>query len=131
MQKGREDLTRLLLSKGVSPETKPVWGVNPLHEARHAGVCCALIEAGADIEKLNPEGETALLSAVRAGAAEVVDCLIDHGADISVRDGEGLDVLDIAMSGGDDPTLEVFQNHGLFADRLVDYWAGKRCTFKQ
>ena len=112
VQNDREDLTRLLLSKGASPETMSSGG-NLLHRVHDAGVCQALIEAGADIENRNPEGDTPLLSAAKAAASRAVACLIDHGADVLVRDSQGRDVVGIAAGNGDHRTIAVLWSGGL------------------
>jgi ankyrin repeat protein len=41
-----------------------------------------LLERGADIEKLDDLGRTALMRAAWVGHARIVDVLLDHGADI-------------------------------------------------
>ena len=130
VQNDREDITRLLLSKGASPETRS-WGGNLLHWAHDVGVCRALVEAGADIENRDPEDDTPLLSAVKARAAEAVAYLIDHGADVLAQDAEGLDSFDVAARNGDRPTLEIFQSRGLFEDRILDFWASEPCALNR
>lgn len=109
--RGSLDLVRLLLEKGVDPDTKDRDGYTPLMVAvsrsfRKAGrieVVQALLEAGADIEATNVKGETPLMRAalqyVRSGetaALEAVKLLIDHGSDPSVTDASGKTILSLA-----------------------------------
>jgi len=121
----REDVVRLLVSKGATVNIPTYLGDYPLHRAQHQGVCRALIEAGADIECKNPEGGTPLLAATEMRRAEVVACLLDYGADSSVRDREGRNIFEIASSHEDVATLEVIQSRELFAEQIMDYWMMK------
>ena len=52
-----------------------------------------LLEAGADPDRRNNAGETALISAVKAKHYGLALQLYDAGADISVKDGDGRDVF--------------------------------------
>jgi len=59
-----------------------------LHEAarfNNPKVVCALLEAGADIEKRDDEGRTPLCLAALYGAKEALKALIGAGADVNAR----------------------------------------------
>ena len=118
----REDVVRLLASKGAKVNVPTYLKDYPLHRAQHEGVCRALIEAGADIECKNPEGGTPLLAATAMRRAEVVACLLDYEADSSVTDREGRNIFEIASGNEDVATLEVLQHRQLFPEQITDYW---------
>ena len=46
----------------------------------------ALLDAGADVESANQEGQTALMLAARAGSMNVAEVLVGHGADVNARE---------------------------------------------
>jgi len=48
-----------------------------------------LLDKGADANATDPDGETALMSAVRSGNLEVVTMLLDKGANIQAKDKKG------------------------------------------
>src|SRR4029453_14434128 len=46
----------------------------------------ALIEAGADVNALLPQGQTALMMAARAGHVDAINTLVSRGADVKARE---------------------------------------------
>src|SRR6185295_15025961 len=53
---------------------------------RNAAVAEMLIQAGADPNAASPEGETVVMTAARAGAADIVKVLAAHGANVNLRE---------------------------------------------
>jgi ankyrin repeat protein len=49
-------------------------------------VTSVLLEAGANVNAVLPEGETILMTAARTGQPDVVDMLLAHGADLNARE---------------------------------------------
>ena len=56
----------------------------------------ALVDAGADKDKANNEGETPLYGAAWGGHTEVVQALLDAGADWTKKTQDGKTAMDIA-----------------------------------
>lgn len=79
--RGQIEALDWLLSHGASP-TGPLGSANTaLHTAKNPEVVARLLAAGADANKLNARGDTALHAQVRLGRAEMVKALLDAGAD--------------------------------------------------
>jgi ankyrin repeat protein len=52
-----------------------------------ARLVALLLEAGANVEAKNPEGQTALMAAARAGGLEAARLLLEAGAEVDAREG--------------------------------------------
>ena len=92
---GDIDLIRQRIASAGADELNAVSkkkGNTPLHLAAIKGwaeIIALLLHAGADPNKLNREGRSALtlsLMAVRRGDANLVQLLLDHGADVNALD---------------------------------------------
>lgn len=70
-------------------------------------VLMTLIEAGADVDKANPGGRTALMNAAGWCDAEMVTLLLAAGADSALRSGEGKTARDSVCSGPLDRRVRV------------------------
>ena len=78
-------------------------GWTPLHYSAvkaRAAVAKFLLENGALPNELSPEGDTALILAVRADSVETVQVLINGGADPSFSNLKAQDAIDVARSRG-------------------------------
>jgi len=78
-------------------------GWTPLHYAAvkaRAEVAKFLLAKGALPNELSPEGDTALILAVRADSVETVQVLINGGADPSLSNLKAQDAIDVARSRG-------------------------------
>jgi ankyrin repeat protein len=56
-----------------------------------------LLQAGANIEHRNDQGETALISAAQEGHKEIVQMLLDAGANVNQENADGETALDLAV----------------------------------
>ncbi|NBW29502.1 ankyrin repeat domain-containing protein [bacterium] len=56
-----------------------------------------LLEAGANIEHRNDQGETALISAAQEGHKEIVKILLYAGANVNQENADGETALDLAI----------------------------------
>ena len=78
-------------------------GWTPLHYAAvkaRAEVAKFLLSKGALPNELSPEGDTALILAVRADSVETVQVLINAGADPSLSNLKAQDAIDVARARG-------------------------------
>ena len=81
---------------------RPAGGLTPLLYAARAGcLACvsAMVEAGADVDRPNPDGMTPMMMALDNGYPNVARYLLDHGAN---RTDLGLVGQDAALRGGHD-----------------------------
>jgi ankyrin repeat protein len=116
---------RLLLAKGADAKLATRAGINPLMAAAGLGskeedatgrfkteaeaieAIQLCLDAGADINAANGQGQTALHAAALKGYDQVVQFLADHGANLNAKDKQGKTPLDAALglaggSGGFD-----------------------------
>lgn len=96
------DLARVkaLVAKGAKVNKE---GWTPLHYAAvkaRADVAKFLLESGALPNELSPEGDTALILAVRADSVDTVQVLINGGADPSFSNLQAQDAIDVARARG-------------------------------
>ena len=134
---GREDIVRLLISRGAEVDARNIEDYTPLHVARNCGTVDALLAAGAVVGGVGALGNTPLHMAVydpvvtvyysdpateklksdalRADRARIVKALIAHGADVNARARGGLTPLHVAAMTGHAECARVLLDHG--ADR--------------
>jgi ankyrin repeat protein len=58
-----------------------------------------LLDKGADLNRQDGKGKSALMMAVAKKDADIVRLLLAHGADVSLRDNDGKSALDLAREG--------------------------------
>ena len=83
----------------------------------------ALVEAGADLNKADNKGRTALMDAVLAFKVDVIHYLLAKGADVNKKDNEGCTCLMRASYGGYTDLVVYLLNRG--ADKLAKDNAGR------
>ncbi len=71
-----------------------------------------LLEAGADVNKQNNDGETALFFAAEHGYVEIAEKLIEEGADVNVQNNNGGTTLMYAIEYGYTEIMEMLRNAG-------------------
>jgi ankyrin repeat protein len=129
---GDAGLMRILAAAGANPRLPSNDGSMPLMAAAMAGcsgTCAyaelnrdneedarnaleavkAAVEAGADLNTVNSDGQTAMHAAAFTGADAIVQYLADHGANVDVRDKAG--ETPWTMAAGVSPTAN---NQGLY-----------------
>ncbi len=97
----------------VRAETPLIWAVG---EGYH-DIAVLLIEAGADVNAKNANGNTALLRAACEGHAELASVLIRVGADLDAQNHEGYTALVLARRRGNTEIVESLLAAG--ADRSL------------
>jgi uncharacterized protein len=120
---------QLLLRHKARVDARDARGRSALHEAAlagHAGICEALLAAGADANARDGEGRTPLLEAARVDALPVLETLVTAKADVQASDGQGANALHLACAAeapsvamvrrllelGVDPRAADAQGHG-------------------
>src|SRR5580698_2623486 len=123
---GDTEVVKLLLAKGADPKLTTKFGMTAIMaaaglgtkeedttgrkktEAQAVASINLCLDAGADVNALDNQGDTALHGAAQKGYDEVVQFLVDHGAKLDVKDKRGRTPLDAAMglmgNGGFDGT---------------------------
>ncbi len=133
-----DDLTLAELLLSAEAKLDPVTRVGALTPlilaSKHASasIVTALLEGGADPNRLSESGASALMAASMAGNVEAVRALIDKGADVNGRElGNGqtplmfaawenrADVIELLMASGAHPELSSYVL-ALHEDRLDD-----------
>merc|ERR1719402_111392 len=108
-------------------EAVDIWtGVPALQKAAVFGlveVSKALIEAGADVNKVNRAWglfDTALFVAAKTGRPKICEALLEAGADINMKNDEGYGktVIEIAMENNQDAVVNVLKKHGASIPQL-------------
>lgn len=92
---------QLLLRHKARVDARDARGRSALHEAAfagHAGICEALLDAGADANARDGEGRTPLLDAARAGALVALEALVAAKAEVQASDGQGANALHLACA---------------------------------
>lgn len=91
---GRYDRLAFMIEAGADVN-KPTYTGIPLYVAIRGGKECVavLLGAGADVNGLQPDGSTALITAADIGSDSCVDLLIKAGADVNTMDKSGKTAL--------------------------------------
>lgn len=105
VQGGNDAIIKLLMARGAEPKPKTGGGFRPLlSEACASGniaIARYAIDQGADINRRDRQGGTALHDAAFEGQIKCVQLLLNHGADTAVRDNAGRTALRACMVRGD------------------------------
>ena len=101
--RGHQDWAERLLARGAAVN-KEGWA--PLHYAATGPqvlIVGLLLDRGARIDALSPNGTTALMMAAHYGSEDSVLLLIKRGANLGLRNDQGLNVVDFARLSGREP----------------------------
>lgn len=113
-----KEFTEFFLQKGVNVNQVDDKGNTPLlihaHRACDREVMKLLLQAGADINARNQEGNSALIYALKHGYLELARYLIKKGADYNIINEKGETPASIAQEEGYDVVLELMTNITVF-----------------
>ena len=97
------NIIQLLIEKGANINDKEIRDTidqTPLIVAAQGGckeIVEILLQAGANIEHRNDQGETALISAAQEGHKEIVQILLEVGANVNQENADGETALELAI----------------------------------
>jgi ankyrin repeat protein len=100
---GDADAVRSLIARGADPNA-PAGGngwtplLHAIHKAQVKSVE-ALIEGGADVNRIGGDGVTPLMMAAGYGYVDIVRVLLEHGANPRIADSGGFHAIDLAAAG--------------------------------
>ena len=123
---GRPDVATLMLVQETYDQPQYFGALPALHRAACWGfddVVSELIDAGADVDETDSQGETALHKAVRLGNQSATRALLEHSAGVNVADNIGMTPLHWATLTGSREMVELLLEHGANVD-AGDYYAG-------
>jgi ankyrin repeat protein len=89
-------------------ETPLIWAVSE----GYPDVAIALINAGADLNARNSDGNTALLRSACEGRPELTRVLIDAGAQLNIQNNDGYTALILARRRGHEDIAELLLQAG-------------------
>ncbi|MFP4249747.1 MAG: ankyrin repeat domain-containing protein [Armatimonadota bacterium] len=116
--RNRPEITELLISRGLGPDTRDPETLNDytaLHLAARensAGVAAVLLEAGADPDAVDARGRTPLHMAAMSDSADAARVLLEHDAEPNIRDNEDLTPLGLAMKWQKERVGRALVQHG-------------------
>ncbi|GFO39900.1 LOW QUALITY PROTEIN: ankyrin repeat protein [Plakobranchus ocellatus] len=100
-------IVEALLSAGADPNKSNDNGKTALHLAADTEIISLLIQAGADLEARDDRGQTPLLRAAYRGKTGVINVLKKYGADMVAVDNEGNSALHIMVDMSVYPQEEI------------------------
>ena len=112
-RKGNREMLRLLLRSGARPNQlaadRDSSALIDCTMRRHEDMVRDLIEAGADVNIIDKEGQSALILAAGAGDEGIVEALLKAGADPDVQDSMGMSGRKYALLFHKDAMIALFE----------------------
>ena len=97
----------------------------------HTAAIHALLDGGADVNAIDPNGWTPLMEAVFAGHAETIRALVERGADVNTKDRAGWTPLMEAASKGHAEAVMILLASGADANAKSNKgWTAVKATPK-
>ena len=114
-KKGEKEILELLIKAKVDVDVcGGPYNASPLTYAAMSlpqSSILSLLDAGADINLADEDGDTALTIASLFGDAEIVQCLLDRGADVLHRNHDGKNALQVALESDKSECVNILVAH--------------------
>jgi ankyrin repeat protein len=106
---GFVDIVELLLSHQCSPNADDHGDFPLYHAARHGNVKIVqlLLDYGADINKVDSQGVTALMVAICNSQVSVIDLLLQKRVNVNMTNGKGWPILFLAITANNETVLKM------------------------
>lgn len=95
-----DDFARLLMHRSTPPDPNAKTALMFAANNSHADIVEALLQHGADVNRLQDGGYSALLYASSKASPAIVETLLKHGADVKAQNREGITPLLNAVRSG-------------------------------
>ena len=128
LQKGDLQTASSLIKSGHSPDETGRYCFTPLESARSVQAVTMLLDAGANINKQDGPGATALLHATRNKNIEVVRLLLKRGANPDIYNESGRTPLIAAAESGWIDGLTALLDSGADINRHEEFTVAKRAA---
>ncbi|CAL1682578.1 unnamed protein product [Lasius platythorax] len=123
VEKGSEEIIKLLLSRGANVDAKGIDGITSLHIAAERGylqIVEHLLKRGAHVNSVytstSREGYTPLHLAVEKDSEEIIKLLLSRGANVDAKGKDGITSLHIAVERGYLQIVEHLLKHGAYVN---------------
>jgi ankyrin repeat protein len=118
IESGDLDAVKSLVNGGAKADTWIEYGehkITPLMKACWDGqqeIVSFLIEAGANVNATDDDGETPIFSAIKRDRPEITELLIEKKANINIKDSRQFSPITIAAAAGSDKIIELLVKAG-------------------
>ena len=111
----KEEIARLLLSRGANANARTTRDMTVLHAATYIGnvkIVEALLEYNVDVNSTDEDDKTALHLAAKYGNEVICQMLLSRGASVNAKQEDGRAALHIATQKGHEKIVEVLLKFG-------------------
>jgi len=109
---GRTQVAELLLNNGAVFHSDQLLADSIRNSITDRDVIKFLLQKGADINHISPQGVTPLLEAINQGNRVLVKLLIANGSDVNQAGGSGLTPLQLANQNQDQSIIRLLRKNG-------------------
>lgn len=114
------DVVKRMLALGADPNARDAQGQTPLHWVSNTHSMLPLIMAGAELDAVNADGETALWGAARSGQISLARMLLEHGAQPNLANKTGQSPLERAVAEDELGVATALIAFGADSSRITD-----------
>ena len=107
-----EENVKILLNNGIDVNYIGPYGTTAIILARSIEIVKILIDAGANINMQDNNGNTILMNVSARGQSDILELLLEHGANINIKDKYGRTAFTYAVSAGNDNIIKILLKNG-------------------